>query len=79
MPCVFQDVRVAGDGFEVFQQLRTVPVPGEADTANDMERAARQAAPGLRRGTERPRLAVCGRPLQGHRPDRPQGKDRRGI
>lgn len=40
----------------------------KAHPAHDRERPRRASAAGVRAGTERARLAVCHRPLQGHRP-----------
>ena len=45
------------------QQLRPVPVPREADPADDRQRAGRQAAAGLRRRPAGARLALRQRPL----------------
>ena len=42
-------LRAARDGHPLLEQLRPLPVPREADPAHDPERAARQAAAGLRR------------------------------
>ena len=39
--------------------------PGEAHPADDRQRARRQAAAGVRRRPQRPRLALCRRPLRG--------------
>ena len=57
-------LRPAGAHHELLEQLRPVPVPGEADPADDRQRARGQAAAGLRRRRERARLAVRRRPLQ---------------
>ena len=50
------------------QQLRPVAVPGEADPAGHAERAGGQAAAGLRRRLELPRLAVRRGPRRGAGP-----------
>ena len=42
-------VRPAGTHHELLEQLRPVPVPRETDSADDRQRARRQAAAGLRR------------------------------
>ena len=46
------------------QQLRPLPVPREADPADDRQRARRQAAAGLRRRPAGARLALRQRPLR---------------
>ena len=50
---------------QLLEQLRPAAVPREADPADDRQRARRQAAAGLRRRHERPRLALRRRPLRG--------------
>ena len=50
---------------QLLEQLRPVPVSGEADPADDPQRARGQAAAGLRRRAERARLALRRRPLRG--------------
>ncbi len=50
---------------ELLEQLRALPVPGEADPAHDPERAARQAAARLRRRPPGARLAVRRGPRAG--------------
>lgn len=57
-------VRAAGAHDELLEQLRPVSVPREADSADDRERARRQAAARLRRRPERAGLAVRRRSLQ---------------
>ena len=47
-------VPVPGEYYELQQQLRTVPVPGEADPADHQQRAARKGSSGLRRREECP-------------------------
>ena len=47
---------------QLLEQLRALPVPREADPADDPQRARGQAAAGLRRRAERARLAVRRRP-----------------
>ena len=59
------DVRAAGDCHARFEQLRPLSVPGEADPADDRERARGKPAAGLWRRAPGPRLAPCGRPLPG--------------
>ena len=50
---------------QLLEQLRPVPVPREADPADDRQRARRQAAAGVRRRAERARLALRRRSLRG--------------
>ena len=59
-------LRHAGEHHPLLQQLRPLPVPGEADPSDDQQRQTPQAASHLRRRYADPRLAVCGRSLQGH-------------
>ena len=61
-----QNLRPAGDYQPLFQQLRSLSFPGEADSADDRQRPERQAASGIRKRRKCPRLALCGGPLQGH-------------
>ncbi len=63
----------AGADDQLLEQLRAAPVPGKADPADDRQRARGQAAAGLRRREERPRLAVRRRPLRGD-PDGARGR-----
>ena len=56
-------LRPAGADHQLLEQLRAVPVPREADPADDPQRARGQAAAGLRRRRERPRLALRRGPL----------------
>jgi hypothetical protein len=66
----------AGGHDQLLQQLRPLSFPGEADSADDRERARRQAAAGVRRRPADPRLALCEGPLQRHPPrarSRPAG------
>ena len=51
---------------QLLEQLRPLPVPREADPPDDPERSGGQAAAGLRRRPERPRLALRRRPLRRH-------------
>src|SRR5205807_1431855 len=44
--------------FELLEQLRPLPVPREADPADDPERPRGEGAPGLRRRAQRARLAA---------------------
>ncbi len=57
-------LRPADAHHELLQQLRAAPVPGEADPADDPQRARRQAAAGVRRRPQRARLALRGGPLR---------------
>ena len=61
-------LRPAGADHQLLEQLRAVPVPREADSAGDPQRARRQAAAGLRRRRECARLALRRRPLRGAAP-----------
>ncbi len=58
-------LRTADADDQLLEQLRAAAVPGEADPADDRQRARRQAAAGLRRRPERPRLALRRRSLRG--------------
>ena len=60
-------LRDAGDHHPRVQQLRAVPVPGEAHPALRDQRHRRPAAAALRRRPERPRLALRARPCRGDR------------
>ena len=60
-------LRPAGADHQLLEQLRALPVPGEAHPADAQQRPARPAAAGLRRRRQRARLAVRGGPLRGHR------------
>ena len=51
-------LRAPGHHQQLLEQLRSVPVPREADPADAGERAGGQAAAGLRRRAERARLAL---------------------
>ena len=64
-PGVLPHLRPAGAGDQLLEQLRPLPVSREADSADDPQRAGGQAAAGLRRRAERPRLAVRRGPLPG--------------
>ena len=64
-PRVARDLPAAGPDHELLQQLRALPVPGEADPAHDPERRRGPEAADLRRRRERARLAVRGGPLRG--------------
>ena len=57
-------LRPAGAHHELLEQLRAVSVSGEADPADDPERARRPAAADLRRRRQRPRLAARRRSLR---------------
>ena len=54
-----RDLWPAGGPDQLLQQLRALSLPRKADPGGDPERFARQAHPGLRRGRERARLALC--------------------
>ncbi len=58
-------LRAAGDHHELLEQLRPVSVSGEADSADDPERAGRPAAADLRRRRQRARLAARRGSLRG--------------
>lgn len=55
----------------LLQQLRALSLPREADPPDDRQRPERQAPARVRRGSQRPGLAVCGGSLPGHRPNHP--------
>ena len=57
-------VRVADADDELLEQLRPAAVSGEADSADDRQRARRQAAAGVRRRPQRARLALRRRSLR---------------
>ena len=59
-------LRPAGADHELLEQLRAVPVSGEADSADDPERARRAAAADLRRRRQRARLAARRGSLRRH-------------
>ena len=63
-----RDVRPAGARHELLEQLRALPVPGEADPAHDPQRGGGPAAAALRRRGERARLAPRGGSLRGAAP-----------
>ena len=58
-------LRAAGADHQLLEQLRPLPVPREADPADDPERARGQAAADLRRRRQRARLALRRGPLRG--------------
>ena len=58
-------LRAGRGGHPLLEQLRPLPVPREAHPADGGQRAARQAAAGLRRRRQRARLAPRGGPLLG--------------
>ena len=74
-----RDLRAAGGDVELLQQLRAVPLPREADPGRDPERARRARDPGLRRGRERARLALCRGPRPGAARGGRAGADRREL
>ena len=57
-------LRPAGADHQLLEQLRPAPVSGEADPADDRQRAGGKAAAGLRRRPQRARLALRGGPLR---------------
>ena len=59
-------LRPAGADHELLEQLRAVSVSGEADSADDSQRARRASAADLRRRRQRPRLAARRGSLRGH-------------
>ena len=52
-------LRPAGAHLELLEQLRALSLPREAHSADDPQRAGRQAAAGLRRRRQCARLALC--------------------
>ena len=71
--CGHSTIRTACDHRdELFEQLRAVSVPGEADSAVHQQHSSPQAAAGIRQGGKCARLAVCGGPCAGYRRDFPQ-------
>ena len=70
-------LRAAGPDHQLLQQLRSLPVPGEADPAGHPEGPARRAPAHLRQREQCPRLAVRGGPLPGHTAG-PGGRSPRG-
>ena len=61
-------LRPADSDLPRLQQLRALPVPREADPADDPQRARRRPPAGLRRRTQRPQLAVRRGLRPRHRP-----------
>ena len=72
-------VRHADAGYELLEQLRALPVPGEADSAVHQQHPPPKAAARVRPRGERPRLALRRGPRTGHRRDLPQGQGRRHV
>ena len=71
-------LRAADAHDQLLEQLRAVPVSGEAHPADDRQRPRGQAAAGVRRRPQRPRLALCRRSLRGDprgARGRPPGRD----
>ena len=64
---------------QLLEQLRALPVSRKADPADDPQRARGQAAAGLRRRAEGPRLAVRRGPLPGHSPGAGRGDAGRNL
>ena len=71
-PGLAPHLRPADAGDQLLEQLRPLPVPREADPAVHLQRPGRQAAAGLRRRRQRPRLAL----RRGPRPRPPRGAGR---
>ena len=63
-PRLARDLRPAGRALQLLEQLRAVPLPRKADPAGHPQRARGEAAAGLRRGRECPRLAVSSRTMR---------------
>ena len=57
-------LRTGGHGHALLEQLRTISVPREADSADDRQRTGRQTAAGLWRRAERARLDSGRGPLR---------------
>ena len=72
-------LRHADAGYELLEQLRALPVPGEADSAVHQQHPPPKAAARVRPRGERPRLALRRGPRAGHRRDLPQGQGRRHV
>ena len=68
-------LQAAGLGNSRIEQLRSVPVSRKADSADDLERAGRQATAGLWRWPTGARLALCGRSLPRHPRGAGKGRD----
>ena len=64
---------------ELLEQLRAVPVPGEADPADDAQRDRGPTAAALRRRRQRARLAPRRGPLRGAAPGAAGGRARRSV
>ena len=60
-----RDLRPRYDGHQLLEQLRALPVPGEADSAHAHQYPAGQAAAGVRRRAAGARLAARGGSLRG--------------
>ena len=59
---------------QLLQQLRSFPVPREADPSDHQQCPSRQEASGIRRRQKCPRLAVCRGSCEGHRHGTGAGK-----
>ena len=68
-PRLGRDLRPAGDRHQLLEQLRPVPFPREAHPRRHPQGAGGRGDPGLRRGRERARLALCRGPRR-RAPDR---------
>ena len=71
-------LRLPGRHLELLQQLRPLSFPRKADPARHSQRHPREAAAGLRRGSERARLALCRGPCaraRSHRQPRPHRRE----
>ena len=65
--CIPPDLWAAGADHALLEQLRSVPVPGQAHSADDPQGAGRGTDAGLRRRRKRPGLALRRRSLRGTR------------
>ena len=64
-------VNIADHRNQLFQQLRSLPIPGKADSAVHQQYPPPQAPPGLRQRGKRARLALRHRPRPCHRRNLP--------
>src|SRR5215211_5482941 len=78
-PGVPPHLRPAGTHHQLLQQLRSLPVPREADPLDDLQRPAGRAVAGLRRRTPDPGLALRQGPLPGRDASAGGGPSRRGV
>ena len=75
---VSRDLPAPGARHQLLEQLRALPVPGEADPAHDAQRRRGPAAAALRRRRQRARLAPRGGSLRGPAPG-PAARRRRAA